>query len=168
MRSWFGRKRVEVPPSPVAPKRPEPVREDIGPPAHPDGRYRVVFLCFANACRSQMAEAFARELGKDVLVASSAGVEPLGYVPDEVGDAMAEAGLSVEGQASKALSDLEGEQIDLIVDLAGVVEPRPGGIPVWQRRVVDPFGRGKAAFRMTRDVVRVEVEGVVRALAASR
>ena len=60
------------------------------------------------------------------------------------------------------------EPIDLIVDLAGLVEPRPGGIPVWRRRVVDPFGRGVDAFRVTRDVVRAEVEGVVRALAAAR
>jgi arsenate reductase len=37
---------------------------------------RVLFVCLGNSCRSQMAEAFARAYGSDVLEARSAGVSP--------------------------------------------------------------------------------------------
>ena len=33
---------------------------------------RVLFVCIGNACRSQMAEAFARTLGSDVMIPASA------------------------------------------------------------------------------------------------
>ena len=47
---------------------------------------RVLFVCIGNACRSQMAEAFARAYGSDVLVASSAGLFPAKAVPPGEGN----------------------------------------------------------------------------------
>jgi arsenate reductase len=44
-------------------------------------RQRVLFVCVGNACRSQMAEAFARAYGSDVLVPASAGFIPAAKVP---------------------------------------------------------------------------------------
>ena len=46
---------------------------------------RVLFVCVGNACRSQMAEGFARAYGKDVMVPESAGLAPAMTVPDETG-----------------------------------------------------------------------------------
>ena len=44
---------------------------------------RVLFVCVCNACRSQMAEAFARVYGHDALVAASAGLTPaMAVMPD--------------------------------------------------------------------------------------
>ena len=44
---------------------------------------RVLFVCIGNACRSQMAEAFARTYGSDVMIAASAGLAPaMGVAPD--------------------------------------------------------------------------------------
>ena len=37
-------------------------------------RTKVLFLCIGNACRSQMAEAIAKHVAKDVIEASSAGL----------------------------------------------------------------------------------------------
>ena len=42
----------------------------------PSTRLHVLFVCIGNSCRSQMAEAFARAYGRDVLVAASAGLAP--------------------------------------------------------------------------------------------
>ena len=41
-------------------------------------RLRVMFLCTGNACRSQMAEGWARELAGDLIDAKSAGIEAHG------------------------------------------------------------------------------------------
>ena len=41
---------------------------------------RIMFLCTGNTCRSQMAEGLAKALGKGILEAHSAGVNPAGHV----------------------------------------------------------------------------------------
>ena len=41
---------------------------------------RVLFVCIGNSCRSQMAEAFARAYGADIMEVQSAGVSPAPYI----------------------------------------------------------------------------------------
>jgi arsenate reductase len=41
-------------------------------------RMRVMFLCTDNACRSQMAEGWARDLAGDLISIKSAGIEAHG------------------------------------------------------------------------------------------
>ena len=122
---------------------------------------RVVFLCFGNACRSQMAEAYARALGAGVLEAASAGLHPVGFIPPEVGIVMEEEGISVEGLRSKSLEEAKAAKADLIVDLVGGTLPDFRGIAVRSRPVVDPFGKGLGDYRRTRDTVRCEVEALI-------
>lgn len=48
-------------------------------------RKRVAFICVHNSCRSQIAEAIAKEYGRDVIEAYSAGTEVKKYInPDAV------------------------------------------------------------------------------------
>ncbi|MBN1888905.1 MAG: hypothetical protein JW850_13005 [Thermoflexales bacterium] len=42
------------------------------------GKIKVLFLCTANACRSQVAEAFLRKYDGEDLEAYSAGLDPKG------------------------------------------------------------------------------------------
>ena len=57
-----------------------------------DSKPNILFLCTGNACRSQMAEGFARHFHSDKLSAFSAGVEPHGKNPLAM-QVMAEAGV---------------------------------------------------------------------------
>lgn len=41
---------------------------------------KVLFICIENSCRSQIAEGFARHVGKDLLEVYSAGSKPSGIV----------------------------------------------------------------------------------------
>jgi arsenate reductase (thioredoxin) len=59
----------------------------------------VLFLCTRNACRSQIAEAWARHLKADVVEPYSAGTHARGLDPLAV-KAMAEVGLDISGQPS--------------------------------------------------------------------
>jgi arsenate reductase (thioredoxin) len=81
---------------------------------HPGGPLRVLFLCTGNACRSQIAEAWARHLKADVVEPHSAGTHPRGLDPLAV-KAMAEVGLDISGQPSKALSDVSHIPFDYVV-----------------------------------------------------
>jgi arsenate reductase len=74
----------------------------------------VLFLCTGNACRSQIAEAWARHLKADVVEPYSAGTHPRGLDPLAV-KAMAEVGLDISGQPSKTLSDVSHILFDYVV-----------------------------------------------------
>jgi arsenate reductase len=69
---------------------------------------KVMFLCTANSCRSQMAEAFLRKYGKDFFHVYSAGM-----VPEEVNpmtkQVMLEKGIDISDQSSKSIFEFLGK-----------------------------------------------------------
>ena len=77
-------------------------------------RWRVLFLCTGNACRSQMAEGWARHLKGDVIDAHSAGLEARGLDPRAV-RVMAEAGVDIARQRSKRVDEFAGLAFDVVV-----------------------------------------------------
>jgi arsenate reductase (thioredoxin) len=99
---------------------------------------RVLFLCIGNACRSQMAEAFARAYGSDVLAPSSAGFAPALKVPQDTIRAMEEKNLDVRAQMPKSISELGGAQFDLIINMSGYPLPQVNGTPLREWDVPDP------------------------------
>jgi arsenate reductase (thioredoxin) len=100
---------------------------------------RILFVCIGNACRSQMAEAFARAHGSDVLVASSAGVFPARALPPDTLRAMKEKNLDLSGQVPKSVVDLDGARFDLILNMSGFPLPPIGGAIVREWEVPDPI-----------------------------
>jgi arsenate reductase (thioredoxin) len=79
-------------------------------------KMKILFLCTGNACRSQMAEGWTRQLQGDFIDAFSAGVEPHGVDPRAV-KVMAEVGIDISGQASKHLDTLQGIEFDYVITL---------------------------------------------------
>ena len=100
---------------------------------------RVLFVCIGNACRSQMAEAFARAYGSDVLVSASAGLFPAKAVPPDTLRAMEEKDLDLSGRAPKSLVDLEGEKFDIMVNMSRFPLPPMGGATMREWHVPDPI-----------------------------
>jgi protein-tyrosine-phosphatase len=83
-------------------------------------RGRVLFVTQANACRGQMAEAFARALGDDVIVAFSAGIWPADSVSEAARVVMAEKAAPIfADQTPKRLADFDLSGFDVIVNLSG-------------------------------------------------
>lgn len=81
-------------------------------------KLRVLFVCTGNACRSQMAEGFARALRGHDLEPASAGVVAAGLDPRAVA-VMAEAGVDISGQRSKTLDALPSLDFDWVITLCG-------------------------------------------------
>ncbi|MHC4199210.1 MAG: arsenate reductase ArsC [Planctomycetota bacterium] len=130
---------------------------------------RVLFLCTGNACRSQMAEGWARHLLSDTVEPHSAGTEPHGVDPRAV-LVMSEAGVDISSHRSKHFRELEGTEFDLVVTLcdsaAGACPVFPGGTRVLHHAFDDPARatgsdeEGLAEFRRVRDEIREFVRGL--------
>ena len=80
-------------------------------------RKRLLFVCSGNACRSQMAEGWTNFLFGAQLQALSAGVEAHGLDPHAV-SVMAERGIDISRQRSKAFDAFASVRVDLIVTLS--------------------------------------------------
>src|SRR5262245_26701211 len=90
----------------------------------------VIFVCTANACRSQMAESLFRSLGSDRFDVFSAGTFAAGYVHPLAIDAMADQGIDIRAQQSKGLDSFAGKSFDYVVtvcDHAALTCPFLGG-----------------------------------------
>lgn len=85
----------------------------------PARRSRVLFVCIGNACRSPMAEAITRRDAADIIEPSSAGLYPLGYLPDLTHKTLTANGCSIEGLYSKPISASALREADVIVNLSG-------------------------------------------------
>lgn len=78
---------------------------------------RVLFACVENSNRSQMAEAFARMHGADVLEPVSAGSRPTGRVNPRAIAAMKERGYDLGAHRSKGLEEV-GEPFDYVITMS--------------------------------------------------
>lgn len=81
-------------------------------------KLKILFLCTGNACRSQIAEGWARHLKGGVIDAFSAGVAPAGLHPDAV-LVMKEAGVDISHHTSKHLDALGAIELDYVVTVCG-------------------------------------------------
>jgi protein-tyrosine-phosphatase len=122
---------------------------------------RVLFVCIGNAYRSQMAEAFARTLGRDLLVAESAGLTPVFVLPTRTAQAMQEKGIDLSLQFPKAVISLDLKGYDLIVNMTGLSIPSltPANSRNWV--VPDPVGQPDSVLREVRDEIESLVMGLV-------
>jgi arsenate reductase len=78
------------------------------------GKKKVLFLCFHNSARSQMAEGLLRAAYGDRYEVYSAGVEATNVDPRAV-LVMSEIGIDISGQSSKAMNKYKGTLFDLAV-----------------------------------------------------
>ena len=67
-------------------------------------KQNVLFICIHNSARSQMAEAFLKEMCGAEFEAHSAGLEP-GRLNPLVVEAMREIGIDISGNRTKAVND---------------------------------------------------------------
>lgn len=111
---------------------------------------KVLFVCIGNACRSQMAEGFAKAYGEDVMEALSAGLSPYSHVPEGTRETMQEKGISLERHFPKHVSEMADAGLDLVLNLSGTDLPFQG-VEVREWPVRDPFGGGEEEYRAARD-----------------
>jgi len=92
-------------------------------------RIKVLFICTANCCRSQIAEAILRHLDPVNFLALSAGSHPAGYV-HPLAIAAAEAiDMPIENQHSKSWTEYADQPIDIVITVCDAAAAEV--CPVW-------------------------------------
>lgn len=106
---------------------------------------RILFLCTANCCRSQMAEAMLRHVDSEHFEALSAGSQPAGYVHPLVEAVLYEMNIPLLNQHSKSWDEFVGKPVDLLITVCNAAAAEV--CPVWPDRaptvhwpVPDPVG----------------------------
>ncbi|MDZ7754548.1 MAG: arsenate reductase (thioredoxin) [Gammaproteobacteria bacterium] len=137
----------------------------------------LLFLCTGNSCRSQMAEGWARHLGRPWLQVDSAGIEAHGQNPRAIA-VMAEAGVDISGQASSRVTPEMLATADLVVTVCGHADEHCPVLPPGTRKehwpLEDPSKATgteeeiMAVFRASRDEVRRRVEALIETLESER
>ncbi len=134
---------------------------------------RVMFLCTANSCRSQMAEGFARKLGVRVLEVYSAGLMAAG-ISKRAMAVMQEIGIDISTQQSKEIDEQLLMTMDVVITLCEHAEAScpltPPGIKRLHWPIRDPMGAtGNEQeimddFRRARDEIQKRVEAFLASI----
>ena len=136
---------------------------------------KIMFLCTGNSCRSQMAEGFAKHLGKGLLEVHSAGLIAAGVHPRAIA-VMQEAGIDISRQRSKEIDQNLLNTMDIVITLCdNAAEACPWTPPDIKRLhwpVDDPVGtvgteeQIMKQFRRARDEIREKIEQFVAEIKA--
>ena len=144
-------------------RRPKPpvAGSASAPQTQTQAKKRVLFVCIGNACRSQMAESFAKAYGSDALIVQSAGLAPAAGLPPLTRQTLSEKNISSEGQFPKAVELFTPEKFDVVINLSGESLPHSR---VWARvidwNVRDPIGESEDVYR----AVAAQIEALVMRL----
>jgi len=117
---------------------------------------KLLFVCVGNTCRSQMAEALAKNMG---FQAQSAGTHPGRNVAPNALLAIKELGIKIENQYPKSIDEINTESFDRIISMGcGVKCP---DLPIWMDwQLSDPVGNPIEVYRNTRDKIQILLENL--------
>lgn len=117
-----------------------------------------------------MAEAIARHEAADVMEVASAGIYPMGTLPEPTRSTLLANGYSVEGLESKGLRGMASQDFDLVVDMSGYANPTALGIfervETWP--VDDPYGGDEAEYQRVFEIIRGRVAKLAAQLRMDR
>ncbi len=128
----------------------------------------VLFLCVHNAGRSQMAAAFAREIGAGRVVVHSAGSAPGEALNPAVVEVMREKGIDISNESPRKLTEEMGRSADVIVTMGcGDACPVYPGKRYVDWELTDPAGKQTDEVRLIRDDIERRVRDLIDRLLQS-
>lgn len=128
---------------------------------------RLLFLCVANAGRSQMAAAIATVLGGSGVEVVSGGSDPAEAVLPDVRKALAELGISIGQERPRRFTEVDVRAADVVVTMGcGEACPIVPGVRYLDWQIDDPGQRDLAGVRTIRDELHRKVAELLRELGA--
>ncbi len=128
---------------------------------------KVMFVCKRNSCRSQMAEGFAKTLGKGKIEVTSSGLEASRVHPTAI-EVMSEVDIDNKNQTSDPLSNFSAGDYDAVISMCGCGVNLPSE---WVTQEVfedweldDPDGQPIATFHRVRDEIKERVGNLIEQL----
>lgn len=132
---------------------------------------KIMFICTANSCRSQIAEGFAKIFGAHILEIHSAGLIAAGVHKRAI-TIMQEIGIDISRQRSKTIDRNLLSHMDVVITLCSHAETQCPTIPHGVKRIhwpiKDPVGtvgseeKIMKEFRRARDEIKLKVKNFVK------
>lgn len=123
----------------------------------------ILFLCTANAIRSQMAKGWLEHLSSD-FIAYSAGILPNGQVDDLAVEVMRDVGIDIASYRSQEIETLRHTPIDILITMSSTAYRE---CPSWlysQPNLIsghwgfeDVSGKSKSRYRRLRDEIGAHI-----------
>jgi arsenite transporter/arsenate reductase (thioredoxin) len=133
------------------------------------GRKKILFACRQNACRSQMAGAFAQYLAGDRLEVIIGGSHPADKVNPDMVTVMHETGIDMAFRAPQSIaSAITGAPPQYIITMGcGEECPFVPGAQMRDWNLPDPAGKPLDMMRAARDEIEKRVKDLIRELIGS-
>jgi protein-tyrosine-phosphatase len=129
-------------------------------------RKKILFACRENACRSQMAGAFAQYLAGDKFEVITGGSEPADQVNPDMVNAMHEKGIDMAFRVPQSIeSAISDTTPDFIVTMGcGEECPFVPGAQMLDWDLPDPAGKPPEFMRQVRDKIENNVKNLIKEL----
>ena len=126
-------------------------------------RKKVLFACRENACRSQMASAFAQSLAGDKLDVLNAGSQPVEQIQPDMVTVMHEKGIDMGFRTPQKLDDVISQDTPEIIVTMGCAEQCPfvAGARKLDWDLPDPAGKPIEFMRDVRDEIEKRVQSLI-------
>ncbi len=128
---------------------------------------KLMFVCRRNSCRSQIAEGFAKTLGKGKVEVTSSGLEASRVHPTAI-EVMSDIDIDIREQTSDPLSNFKADDYDAVISMCGCGTSLP---PEWVMQEVfedwdldDPDGQPIETFQRVRDEIKERVAKLIAQL----
>lgn len=131
---------------------------------------RILFVCVGNACRSPIAEGYARyfakSLGKELFIASR-GTAPATHVSRSSVESMKEEGIDISDHVPRSFEDDDLGKYDIVITMGPEVA---GYNPILRNEKVidwgvpDPIGQPIDEYRKVRDLIKRKVLALIKGL----
>jgi protein-tyrosine-phosphatase len=126
----------------------------------------VLFLCTENACRSQIAEAFAHRHNPGTFAIYSSGSAPSGVVNPKAVSSMEKVGYDLASHSSKPVSSLDAARFDIIISMGcGDKCPELAAPHREDWGIPDPKHLDESEFDRIRDSIEAKVLDLYQRLA---
>ena len=130
------------------------------------GRKKVLFACRENACRSQMASAFAQYLAGDKLEVINGGSQPADKVNQDMVTVMHETGIDMAFRVPQSIESAISSTIPQYIITMGCGEECPvvPGAQIRDWDLPDPAGKPLHFMRDVRDQIENRVKKLINEL----
>ncbi len=129
-------------------------------------RKKILFACRENACRSQMASAFAQHYAGDKLEVLNGGSEPAEKINPVMAEVMQEKGIDMAFRIPKTIEAaiLEAKPATIVTMGCGEECPYVPGATMFDWNIPDPAGESVEFMRNVRDEIERRVKVLISEL----
>jgi multimeric flavodoxin WrbA len=130
------------------------------------GRKKILFACRENACRSQMASAFAQYLAGDQIEVLNGGSQPANNINPDMIETMHEKGIDMGFRSPRHIEAAIANNTPEVIVTMGCGEECPfvPGARILDWDVPDPAGKPLGFMRQVRDEIEQRVKDLIKEL----